>query len=708
MMSQYQQGMKEEYERAFKEEAVELLSELESALLDLEENPSDKDLVGRVFRAMHTVKGTSAMFGFDEIVALTHDIETVYDGIRNGTIAASTPIIGSTLLACDQIRRLVENRDPNEEILEQSKVIIASFRDVLEKAKIAPPADNKTAESKPKKECAPQYDPECTYRIRFRPERRIFANGANLMLLLNEILSLGQGRVVAQSDAIPMLDKIDPEACYAYWDIILTTNKGMDAIRDVFIFVEGDCELRIDTIESFESSEQSGGYKKIGEILIERGDISSDALMKFLDAKKRIGELLVESGAVSADKIQSALAEQEHIKEVQQKKAVDQSSSIRVPAEKLDGLVNMVGELVTVSSRLTQVAAGQQDSQLTQVAEEVERLVADLRDTTMSVRMLPIGTIFGKFKRLVRDLARDLGKEINLVMEGGDTELDKTVIDRLNDPLVHLIRNSIDHGIEAPEVRIASGKPKEGAIILSASHSGASVLIQIKDDGAGLDLEVIRAKAIEKGLISSDANLSDRELIALIMLPGFSTARTVTNVSGRGVGMDVVKRNIDALQGSIDIMSQKGIGSTITLKLPLTLAIIDGLLVEVGQESYVMPLASIEECVELRRSETEKRHGQNLATIRGELVPYILLRDLFQTPGAPPSIEQIVTTQVDGRRVGFAVDQIVGQHQTVIKSLGRVYRDVEEVSGATILGDGRVVLILDLPKLVQRAERSIQ
>jgi two-component system chemotaxis sensor kinase CheA len=545
-----------------------------------------------------------------------------------------------------------------------------------------------------------------TYRIRFRPAKRVFDDGTNPLLLLNELLQLGAGRIVAQTDEIPLLNELDPEACYIYWDIILTTDKGIDAIKDVFIFVEDTCELSIDQLDEAYSSESNGEPKKLGEILLERGDISNEALMKVLNSKKRIGEILVDLGAVSPDKIESALAEQEHIKEIQKKKAGDQSSSIRVPAEKLDSLVNMVGELVTLQSRLTQIASRQNDPHLTQVAEEVERLVADLRDTTMSVRMLPISTTFGKFRRLVRDLSGELGKEINLVTEGGETELDKTVIDRLSDPLVHLLRNSIDHGIELPDARGVAGKPRQGTITLSASHSGASVLIQIKDDGAGLDVEKIRQAAVEKGLINSDSSLSERELNALIMQPGFSTAQKVTNVSGRGVGMDVVKRNIDSLQGSIELASQKGVGTTITMKLPLTLAIIDGLLVEIGEESFVMPLSAIEECVELKRGDAEKHHGQNLITIRGELVPYILLRDLFKIHGEPPVIEQIVTTQTDGRRVGFVVDQIVGQHQTVIKPLGRMYRGVEEVSGATVLGDGRVVLILDLQKLVKKAEQS--
>ena len=334
----------------------------------------------------------------------------------------------------------------------------------------------------------------------------------------------------------------------------------------------------------------------------------------------------------------------------------------------------------------------------------MERLTAELRDNTMSIRMLPIGATFSRFERLVRDLSTELGKEIILNTEGAETELDKTVIEKLNDPLIHIIRNSIDHGIEMPEARKAAGKPEQGTVHLSAEHSGANVFIRISDDGAGLDAEAIRAKAVEKGLIASDVVLSEKEIFSLTLMPGFSMAKNITNVSGRGVGMDVVKKGIDALHGTIEIVSKKGIGTTITLKLPLTMAIIDGLLVQIEDVHYIMPLAAIEECVELTRDDVASAHGKHIARIRGEIVPYIRLREMFMHGGIAPAIEQIVTARIDGGRVGFVVDQVVGQHQTVIKSMSRMYRDIEYMSGATILGDGNVALILDLPKLAQHSE----
>jgi two-component system chemotaxis sensor kinase CheA len=448
--------------------------------------------------------------------------------------------------------------------------------------------------------------------------------------------------------------------------------------------------------------------KKLGEILVENGDISEEDLKKTLEEKKYIGKMLVDKGLVTPGKVESALVEQEHLRAVKEKtKAKDEpASSIRVPAEKLDILVNLVGELVTVQARLTQTASVLHDADVVSIAEEVERLTEELRDTTLNIRMLPIGTTFSRFKRLVRDLSQDLGKEIELTTEGEETELDKTVIEQLNDPLVHLIRNCIDHGIESPDIRESLGKPRQGMLNLSAKHSGAYVLIEVTDDGAGLDRERIRAKAVERGLIAHDAEISDKDLYGFIFAAGFSTAQNVTSVSGRGVGMDVVKRTIDALRGSVEVNSEKGVGTTIGLKLPLTLAIIEGLLVKIGVDHFVLPLSAVEECVELTREDVTRTHGRHMAHVRGSLVPYVRLREEFRINGGLPDREQIVITEIDRKRIGFVVDHVIGQHQTVIKSLGRVYRGVEGISGATILGDGTVALIMDTVRLQQMAEKS--
>ena len=377
-----------------------------------------------------------------------------------------------------------------------------------------------------------------------------------------------------------------------------------------------------------------------------------------------------------------------------------------MPAERLDYLVNLVGELVTVQAHLTQTADEKNDGDIIAIAEEVERLISELRDTTLTMRMLPIGSTFSKFKRLVRDLSSELGKEIDLETSGAETELDKTVIEKLNDPLVHLIRNSIDHGIEMPDIRRKAGKSSNGTVLLGAVHSGDSVLVTIRDDGAGLDKEAIRAKAIERGLITAATELTDKEIYNLIFAPGFSTAKTVTSVSGRGVGMDVVKKAIEALRGSIDINSTPGKGSVITLKIPLTLAIIETLLVRINESFFVLPLSMVEECIELTRADVEASHGRNLAHVRGTLIPYVSLREQFGISTEKPEIEQIVIAGVNGSRIGFVVDDVVGEHQTVIKSLGKLYRDVQGISGATILGDGTVALILDPALLVRDVEQT--
>lgn len=693
----------------YREEATELLAELETSLLELEDNPDDSDLINRVFRAMHTIKGSGAMFGFDEIAAFTHEVETVFDMARNGKMRVSKELLNLTLRARDHITELLDvSVSGNEPDRSEGSSIIAGLKKLVPQAEAEiGVSGQETAAAEIEK--VQEASSNCTWRIRFKPLQEIMLTGTKPLALINELRQLGPCEVVAHIDAIPQLDGLIAEHCYLYWDIILTSSRGIDAIKDVFIFVEDDCELKIDLIDDGGQVDTEQGYKKLGDILVERGDLSPVEMQKILNLQKRFGELAVAVGAVTPDKVQSALVEQQHVKTVRQERATqDAASSIRVPAEKLDLLVNLVGELVTVQAHLSQVSGHRNDPELVTIAEEVERLTNELRDTALNIRMLPIGSTFSKFKRLVRDLSQELGKEIELETSGGDTELDKTVIERLNDPLVHIIRNSIDHGVEMPEVRLAAGKSKHGTVHLSAEHSGDSVLIRICDDGAGLDREVIRAKAVECGLIAANAELPDREIFALIFAPGFSTAKKITNVSGRGVGMDVVKKGIEALRGTIYVESEMGRGTTITLKIPLTLAIIESLLVRIADSYFVLPLAAVEECVELTREDVKNAHGRHLANVRGSIVPYVPLRETFAIGGRQPDIEQIVIAGVNGERIGFVVDDVVGEHQTVIKSLGRMYRDVRGISGATILGDGTVALILDLGLLLRQVETNEQ
>ena len=704
--------MLDQQKEIFREEAAELLTDLEDALLELEESPEDMELVAKVFRSMHTIKGSGAMFGFDDIATFTHEVETVYDLVRNGEVPVTKELVSKSLAARDHICSLLEGEGIDEA---RGAELVAAFKALVPQADAAPapaaapatpdPAGEEPVTTPPSSAEGEPEEGEATYRIHLKLSPQIIVTGTRPDALLRELAELGSHQMIAHTDQIPTLDKLNPEDCYVYWDIILTTDQGINAIKDVFIFVEDDIELKISVIDDGLDSDADINYLRIGEILLDRGDISEEELNAILGENKPIGQKLIDSKVVPQEKIDSALKEQEMVRTARtQRKAQETATSVRVPAERLDYLVDMVGELVTVQARLSQAAASREDTELIAIAEEVERLTAELRDNSLSMRMLPIGSTFSKFKRLVRDLSNELGKDIELKTTGAETELDKTVIEKLNDPLVHLIRNSLDHGIEAPDVRAAAGKPQTGTVHLAAAHSGDSVEITINDDGKGLDRDAIFAKGVEKGLVSADAKLSDTEVFNLIFAAGFSTAKVVTGVSGRGVGMDVVKRAIDALRGSISIDSTQGVGSTITIRIPLTLAIVESLLVSVDGESYALPLSIVEECVELTREDIARTHGRHLVNVRDQIVPYIPLRQEFESTTQCPDVEQVVITNLNGNRVGFVVDQVVGQHQSVIKTLGRMCKDVKGLSGATILGDGTVALILDINHLTKKVE----
>ncbi|GAB6096334.1 chemotaxis protein CheA [Desulfatiferula olefinivorans] len=682
----------ENQRQAFKEEAYELLTELESSLLELENSPGDMEQIGRVFRAMHTIKGSGAMFGFNDIAEFTHNVETVFDRVRSGRLPVTRKLVSLTLSARDYIKELLDAAGQEDTVDKtQARMIIDELQTLTDQPGALEEEPQRVSEA-----------PEAmtTFRIRFKPHPDIFSSGTNPLLLINELRDMGDCVVVAHTENLPPIEALDPEACYLYWDIILTTAKDKNAVRDVFIFVEDDAEITIDVVAEEDAYGLTvNGEDKLGEILLKRGDLTGEALERALKSQRRIGEILIDEKLASKTAVKSALAEQNQIKKRIGKRSEESStSSIRVPAEKLDQLVDLVGELVTVQARLSQKAVNQDDPDLVSIAEEVETLTSGLRDNAMGIRMLQIGTTFATFRRLVRDLSGELGKSIELTTSGGETELDKTVIERLKDPLVHIIRNAIDHGIEAPAVRRKAGKPEGGTIDLSAEHSGAHVLIRIRDDGKGLDPVMIRKKALEKGLLQGDEELNDQETLNLLFAPGFSTAEKVTDLSGRGVGMDVVKKSIESLRGSIDLASVPGEGTVITLKLPLTLAIIDGLLVTIGSGYFVLPLSSVEECVELPRDSRGK--NGNILNVRGEIVPFVRLRDEYEIQEKTPDLEHVVIMETYGKRVGFVVDHVIGSHQTVIKNLGAAFQDARDISGATILGDGTVALIIDVNKIV--------
>lgn len=689
----------DKFREVYIEEAGELLADIESVLLEIAQEPENAGSVDRVFRAVHTIKGSGAMFGFDDIVAFTHELETVLDLARCGKISMNKSVVDLTLSACDHIKRMIQEKDSDPAVTEN---IVSLFRKMIpeeyrgqEDADMLPDTSGKRRKVSEKN----------SYRIRFRPDEDIFHSGINPVLFIEELLSLGDCQVIAHTHTIPPLGLLSPQKCYIHWNLILSTYARKEEVQEVFIFAEDKSRLHIDVIHQEEITDAEGSYKRIGDILLERGDIQAADLKNALESQRKIGEMLVAAGVTDNDTVAAALAEQEHVRTITRKhREALMTSSIRVAAEKLDTLVDLVGELVTVQAGLSQRAVLTEDPEIMSIAEEVERLTAELRDNTISIRMVPVSTTFGKFRRLVYDLSDELGKDVSMDTRGGETELDKTVIDRLGDPIMHIIRNSIDHGIEPPEIRAASGKPPKGNIHLEAEHSGASVLIRISDDGAGLDPEMIRKKAVDQKLISPDALLSENELFSLIFVPGFSTAEEISEVSGRGVGMDVVRRSIESLRGSVEISSKKGKGTLIKLKLPLTLAIIEGLLVEVGTTSYVLPLSVVEECMELNREMIQNARGRNLANIREKIIPYIYLRDFFRIEEAWPEIKQIVIVRLNHCRVGLVVDSIIGEHQTVIKSLGKMYRNARVFSGSTILADGTVALILDVYKLIELAE----
>jgi two-component system, chemotaxis family, sensor kinase CheA len=648
--------MIDKFKQAFQEEAREILVELEAAPLELNENRGDKEIVGRAFRALHTIKGSGAMFGFDELAAFSHNLENAFDEVRNGRLNVTPELINLSLVALDQIKAM----------LDQTAVDTAISADILAKLRslTGTPEPYRAEAAPPPPLAAPAVARGVTreWQVHFHPGPDFMRNGANPLLLLSELKQLGTLRITASTASIPPIEELDPERCYISWDMTLKSSAPREAIRDVFIFVEDSCELLIEQVSG------------VGL------DSSPVAVMA---QEKRSG-----GGRRSSD-------------------SPDSTSSIRVPAAKLDQFVNLVGELVTVQARLGEIAARHEGQDVADVSEEIERLTSALRESSMSIRMLPIRATFERFRRLVHDLARDLHKRVELSIEGADTELDKTVIDQLNDPLMHLIRNSMDHGIESPEVRLAAAKSPSATIHLSALHAGASVLIKVADDGSGINADAVRDRAIEKGLVAADAQLSESEIFSLILAPGFSTARQITDVSGRGVGMDVVRRSVEALRGTIDITSKPGSGTSVTLRLPLTLAIIDGLLVRVGPAHFVLPLAITVECIELTRQDIDKANGKHVAYVRGKIIPYIRLREYFDINTERPEREQIMVVETEAGRYGFVVDQVLGNHQTVIKNLGRFYRHVNVASGATILGNGTVALILDPNRLVQDAIRTM-
>jgi two-component system chemotaxis sensor kinase CheA len=645
---------------AFRVEAGDLLDQIEQGLLDLGHRLDDRGLIDEVFRGLHTLKGSGAMFGFNALAEFTHHCETAFDRVRKGLAPATQELVAVILSARDHMRALIEGDGAGLE--SAGAAILTQLQAAIDGAS---GSESVPAVPAPAVAAAPK-----GWRLFFRLPAEAMANGTNPLMLLDELRDLGECRIVARTDTIPPLAELVPTECHIGWDVELRGDISRDDIDDVFIFVMDDMELTVEPLE-------------VGAGI----DVPA--------------EVPVEAAAAPAVDVPTAAQDGP----TSRTPAKPAGESVRVPAERLDELMDRVGELVIVQSRLSQLASGHgaavgNELALRSISEEIERLAGELRDTMMVLRMVPVASLFSRFRRLVHDLARETGKTIELSTEGETTEVDKTMIERLADPMVHLIRNACDHGLETPEDRLAAGKPAAGQVHLSAHQAGGEVLITIRDDGRGIDRARVRAKAESQGLIQPGQSISDHDLLQMIFHPGFSTAAQVTNLSGRGVGMDVVKRTIESLRGAIDITSAPGEGSTVVLRIPLTLAIIDGLLVRVGEGRYVIPLGAVEECLELSLEEDLRSRGRSFITLRDRLVPFLRLREIFDTGTRPDPHQKIVVIATGSERVGLVVDQIIGSHQTVIKSMSPLHRDVATFAGATILGDGGVALILDVAQLV--------
>ena len=665
----------------FLQEADDLLAQIEEAALALLQPGAPAELINQLFRAFHTIKGSGGMCGLEKVAGFTHHIETLLDKVRGGSVPVSPQLGELVLEARDHLKAIIGAEQGGEPVDSATGEKLIARLEAFSGAAVtdapAQPAPSAQTESTEGPE-------EHTWKIDFRPSPDLFACGGNPALLFRDLRALGECEITAHTDDVPPLNEIQPSICYFRWTATLKSFCDSNAIQDVFLFVEDGSEIKIELVEN------AGPRNPAADPSLET---SHQALAA---PEQRQSETPGDKAQPQPQKSTSEGV----------RKALAKESTVRVPAGRLDRLVNLVGELVMNQSRLTQAALQSGAPELANPVQEIERLVAELRDGVLGIRMLPIGMIFGRFRRLAHDLAAELGKDVELVTEGADTELDKSILDQLPDPLVHLLRNCVDHGIEPPEDRIAAGKPGRGTIRLTAAHTGSDVVVSIEDDGRGINRAALRAKAVEKQLIAPDASLSDKELLSLILLPGFSTAREITNVSGRGVGMDAVKRQIDTLRGSIAISSQQGKGTKISLSLPLTLAIIDGLLVQVGSEQFIVHMASVTENIEIDRSERMSKNGRNVTTVRGDLISYIDLRQLFHIESEAPPIEKIVIVQHEEQRVGLVVDRVLGTHQTVLQSLGRFFRKIDVVSGATIMGDGRVALIVDVAAIVRFAERE--
>ena len=703
---------------AFISEAQEQIETIEQLMLQLEDTPEDRELLDALFRCAHTVKGSAGIFGLDRVVAFTHHVETLLDRLREGEISL-TPGLSTLLLRCnDQIRLLVAAaQDPDsdtDEALENRADLIAQ----LQAASGDTGAAQGSAAAAPLSSGPAGQQRRWYVAVTFGADT--FRNGMDPLAILNYVRGIGDiATVTCDLAAVPSLESIDPESCHLGFAFSLDTTGSKDEIEAAFSFVREDCVLHI-----FEPGASPRDYAalieaipdstRLGDILIAVGALSDAQLQEGLRRQAAeaarsgttppLGEILQSQASLSPQVVKAALSKQQKQREAGTPGATDDNRFIRVQADRLDIVINLLGELVIAGAGASLLARQTRQGALIEANAQISSLIEEIRNGTLQLRMVPIGETFSRFRRVVRDTAAELGKEVALDIVGGETELDKSVVERIADPLMHLVRNALDHGLETPEERVAAGKPAQGHLTLSACHESGSILIRIQDDGRGINRDKVLQRAWERGLVDSGVVPPDNDILKLIFEPGFSTAEKVTNLSGRGVGMDVVRRNIEALRGSVSVFSEPDEGSRIEIRLPLTLAIIDGFLIGVGASKFIFPLDAVVEVIENRPTATAlDARGRSMVELRGQVLPVVSLRALYALDCAEPDRSSVVVIQSGQRRYGVMVDQLLGQHQTVIKPLGRMFRSLRGMSGSSILGNGEVALIFDVGSLGELA-----
>jgi two-component system, chemotaxis family, sensor kinase CheA len=652
----------------FLAEANELVVDIERSLLELNGNADNQESISSIFRAMHTLKGAAGMFQFELVMNLTHHLENIYQEIRDGKRTLDEEIVQVTFRTLDQLRVLLEGSP--------QMAAPAGYQELHEA--ITNLASGSNGASIGTIESKSGSLPIKTYYIRFEPAMHILRNGTNPLYLVDDLLVLGSGISLPFFNDLPSLEDLSPDLCYLGFEVLLATDKSVEEIQSVFLFVESDCEVLIRELSS-------------EHILKDLTQAASPFLNR--DKGSPLGFDFVNTSVHRPDSSRGA--------QIANKVNKSKTGNIRVSSDRLDELMNLVSELVTTQARLSLFSNQNSSPELSAISENIENITRRLRDNAFTMSLVPLESIAVRFQRLVNDLSKELNKRIEFHTDGLETMIDKSIIEKLTDPILHILRNCIDHGIEHEEARVRNGKAPVGIVRLRSYYSGSNVIIEIGDDGAGLALDKIKNKAVSQGLISVDATLSPDEISDLIFLPGFSTATTITGVSGRGVGMDVVRRNIADIQGEVEVHSIENRGSNFVIRFPITLSILDGLLVKVGETSFILPLSIISKCFEV---ETEKLEStfNSWVTLDGTRTPFIFLRKEFGIQGNKPAYSQIINVPYNGSTVGLAVDKIVGEYQAVLKPLGKFYLEQDEFSGATILGDGTVSLVLDTNKLIRK------